>query len=69
MRITLNLDENEEQDKAKRLLYCDDAFSLIWNIDQLCRNDLKYGSKKTKDEILEEIRNEINETNLLELFL
>ncbi len=76
MKMTLNLDTTEEQDKAERLLKADDAFSLIWDIDQYLRDIQKYGvsnmrqGKKdpSKDEVMEEVREMIAESNLMDLW-
>lgn len=65
MKITI---EEEDKIKAKRLVSCDDAFGLLWDIDQHCRGILKYDEKKTRDEALEEIREMIYESSLLDLW-
>jgi len=65
MKITL---EESDLNKAQRLLSCDEAFSLLYDIDQKLRGYLKYETKLTRDEIMEEVREDINESNLLDLY-
>lgn len=66
MKITI---EEKDKLKAKRILAADDAFSLLWDIDQKCREVIKYQnvSEETANKI-QEIRDMIWEDNILELF-
>lgn len=66
MKITIEIEEDDQ--KARRLLSCDDAFSLLWNINGKLRGYLKYETKKTEEEIIEEIMEDIADTNLLDLY-
>lgn len=75
MKITFELEGLEEEKKAERILRSDDAFSLLWDLDNFCRNKIKYGMEegdgkkiKTPEDALQAIRDEIHETNLLELW-
>ena len=54
--------------EAKRMLAADDAFYLLLDIETTLRGYLKYGTKKNKQEIMEEVRNVINDSCLLELY-
>ena len=72
MQIIIN---EEDVDKAKRLLETDNAFGLLWDLDQHCRNIIKYestcGSRKgdkARNKALEEIRDIINDSHLLDLY-
>ncbi len=62
--------QEEDKVKAERLIKCDDAFNLLWDIDQMCRNYIKYGieKEKSKEDLLQEIRDTILNSNLLELW-
>ena len=65
MKLTI---EEEDIEKAERLLRTDEAFSLLWDIDKKLRGYLKYGTEKTAEEIMEEIREMINEDLILNLY-
>ena len=65
MTITIK-EENKEQ--AKRLLSCDLVFCLLSELDQKLRSYQKYETHKTRDEILDELREIIHEDNLLDLW-
>lgn len=65
MNITI---EEKDIEKAKRILSTDDAFSLLWEIDQCCRSIIKYDEKIDRDESLAKIRDMISESNLLDLY-
>jgi hypothetical protein len=54
--------------EAKRMLAADDAFYLLLDIETTLRGYLKYGTKKNKQKIMEEVRNVINDSCLLELY-
>lgn len=66
MNVTFNIDCNDmhSENKLKRLVNTDEAFDLIWDIDNKIRNHLKYGDEKNDVSILEEIRGDIAESNL-----
>ena len=65
MKITI---EEHDKQKAKLLMANDDAFTLLWEIDQYCRSQIKYAEKKDVDEILDTIRGMIWEDNILDLW-
>jgi hypothetical protein len=60
--------KTKDEDKAKRLIHCDDAFRLIWEISQKLREYNKYQPDKTRDEIIDELNELIGEENILELY-
>ena len=69
MKITFEITELEEQEKAERMLKADDAFCLLFGIDNYCRGIQKYDEgKPTKERILEDIREMIEESNLRDLW-
>ena len=68
MKITFELDDVEEGEKAERLLRTDEVFSLLWDINEKLRSYEKYDTKKTRDEIIREIRERIWEDNILNLY-
>ena len=66
MKITI---EENDKIKAKRILAADDSFSLLWDIDQKCRETIKYKEiSKETETALQEIRDMIWEDNLLDLY-
>ena len=66
MKITI---EENDKDEAERILSYSKSLSLIWDIDQRCREICKYGEpSKETEKILEEIRNMIAESNLMEIW-
>ena len=64
MRYTIT---TTDRDEGARLLRSDDAFALIWDIDSKVKNWLNYGipENKTNDELLEELRTDILESDLM----
>jgi hypothetical protein len=68
MKITFELDDVEEGEKAERLLRTDEVFSILWDINEKLRSYEKYDTKKTRDEIIREIRERIWEDNILNLY-
>jgi len=60
--------EEENQEKAERLIRCDEAFSLIWNISQKLRDYNKNDTDKTRDEIINELNELITDNNILDLY-
>jgi hypothetical protein len=66
MKITI---EENDKTKAKRILAVDDVFSLLWDIDQKCRDTIKYKPILNETEMaLQEIRDMIWNENLLDLW-
>lgn len=65
MKTTFQAEDNQE---AKILLHASEAFGLIWDIDQKLRDYQKYDTEKTKDEIIEELRDMIHEDNILNFY-
>ena len=65
MKITI---EENDIEKAKRILNADDAFSLLWGIDNLLRGYVKHGTEKTREEVCDEVRDMICESGLMELW-
>ena len=59
--------ENDKQE-AKRLLSCDLVFILISELDNKLRSYQKYETDKTRDEVIDELREMIHEDNLLDLW-
>ena len=68
MKVTIELDSIE--DNARQYIAAPEAFSLLWEIDQKARAELKYGSEKVEELVnaLEEIRAMIADTNLLRYY-
>jgi len=64
--MRVNIETNDEE-KAKRLLHCDEVFSLLYNINLNIRNELKFKNNKLED-VLKQIQEDINESNLLNLY-
>jgi len=64
--------EEDDSDKAKRLLCTDDAFSLLWDIVNTdIRDYFKYSEDPTLEDaekVLDKIRENIYESRLLEYF-
>ena len=64
--------EEDDSDKAKRLLCTDDAFSLLWDIVNTdIRDYFKYSEDPTlenAEKVLDKIRENIYESRLLEYF-
>lgn len=71
VKLVHTFDETET-DKIKRILRVDEAFSLLWDVvhDDI-RSYFKYLENPTKEDaekLLEKIRDNINESGLLELY-
>jgi len=66
-KLEFNLQDPESETRFKRAVRADEAFSLLWDIDNECRNCLKYGTENASD-VLEKIRDMINETDLMDLY-
>lgn len=65
--MIITIKEND-RDRAKRLLRCDDVYSILWEIRQDLRNKTKYGTKLDKEEVMREYMEIIDESGLLELY-
>lgn len=67
MKITI---QEDDIDKAKRIISCDEAYSLLWNLDQKMRGWVKYGvaENKSYQDLLNELRDDIGNSNLLDLW-
>jgi len=68
MKITFELDDIEEGEKAERLLRTDEVFSLLWAISEKLNSYEKHDTKKTKEKIIDEIREMIWENDILNLY-
>lgn len=64
--IVADLEKMEDEQEVKRIMKVSDAFSLIWDIDQLARNHTKHGADASK--IIDEIRATIGESGLMDLY-
>lgn len=66
---------SKDQDEILRAAAADDAFALIYDIDQRCRAILKYGwdekkkPEKVLEETLEELREMIFNSRLMEYYV
>jgi len=74
MKVKIIHELNEEDsDKAKRLMCTDDAFSLLWDIVNTdIRSYFKYNHNPSKEEaekVLDKIRDNIHESGLLDLYI
>ena len=65
MRYTVTTTDKEE---ASRLTHADDAFALIWDIDQKLRAWSKHGipENKTIEDLADEVRTDICNSRLME---
>ena len=55
-----------DRDVAQRLARCDDAYHVLWEISYRLRGHYKYGADL--EETLAQIRDEIDTSNLLDLW-
>ena len=85
MKITFEFSGNFEDDgqnsedmvKAKRMMHADDAFSLLLDITQAIArhqdkkddNDVADHAIKSDEQLLDDIVDDINKSNLLDLWL
>lgn len=58
----------EDEHEAKILIHASEAFGLLWDINQKLRSYEKNDTDKTKDEIIEELREMIWEDNILNFY-
>ena len=65
--LTFNLNNEDDITRHLRAIHADEAFSLIWDIDQKLRSVLKY-NEKVEEKDFEEIREMIYETKLMEMY-
>ena len=68
MKITIETTKEDDRNVAKRLVACDDAFGLLWDIDQKMRAFQKYEENKTGEEMIEELSGMIHDEGLLDLY-
>ena len=68
--MEFDMDDLDDNCKFQRAVRADEVFTLLWDLDQHCRAKIKWDESLPEDtvSILEEIRNMINGTGLLELF-
>ena len=62
--------EEMDSDIAKRILFKDEAFGLLWDLDQAMREYFKHGlrSKKNAELLMERMRREIGESGLMDFY-
>ena len=59
MKLTI---ETRDRDESLLALHGGDFYGTLWELDQECRNKLKYGHQfQTPDEVLEWARDQIRE--------
>ena len=71
MKVTIEVDTDDEvPNKAMRMMQADDAFGLLWDMDEVLRNLDKHGipEGKSAEDIVIEIRTMIAESNLMRLW-
>ena len=69
MEIIFKLDEQEEHDKADRILNCDDAWSALFEIDYKLRSIQKIDPTKNRlIELVHEVRETIADTRVHEIY-
>jgi hypothetical protein len=69
MKVTFEINTDDDEFKAQRILEADTAFGLLYDINQLCWDVLKndHLQLQSKD-MLEEIRLRIGSSNLLDFY-
>ena len=69
VKLIHELDESEA-DVLGRLVHTDDAFGLLWDLQQEISEYFNHGihSKKNAEKILEKLNSEIGESRLLEYY-
>jgi hypothetical protein len=67
-KLEFNRNVPEAETAFKRAIRADEVFSILWDIDQECRGCLKYNVENASD-VLEKIRDMINETDLMDLYV
>ena len=60
--------EDEDEKKLQMILRYSEAFSIIWDISQKLRSYDKHETEKTRDEIIDELHEIIDENNILSLY-
>lgn len=71
MNVTMEVDTDDEvPSKAIRMMQCDDAYALLWDMDGTLRNWEKHGipEGKTAETIVEDLRAMIADSDLLRLW-
>ena len=66
--LEFNTDTDDGEEKVKRVIHTDDAFSLIFEISSEIRTHLKHGDDKDNIRVLERIQEMIYESGLLEMY-
>lgn len=67
--LKFNLDEPESSRRHARAVRSDDAYILLWDIDQMLRGKLKYDDLPDGVAMLcEDIRTKIADTGLMEIY-
>lgn len=68
--IFKTVDEIDDNDKVKRLVFCDDAFSLLYDIKEKIRNYSKHEewTNEKANNVLIKIREDIEESGLLQMY-
>lgn len=65
---TYNDEDKAELGKATRALSADKAFDMLYEIEQSIRKHFKYNEVADPTVLLNQIRDSIHESNLLELY-
>lgn len=60
--------KTHDKSEMQQLIHASEAYSLVWEIDQYCRQILKYEGKETRNEALEHIRRAIGESDIMRFF-
>ncbi len=60
--------KTHDKSEMQQLIHASEAYSLLWEIDQYCRQVLKYEGKETRDEALGHIRRTIGESEIMRFF-
>ena len=69
MKLRIDLDtELEDAYKAWRIIKCEAAFDLIWDISQICREAFDHEPDKLNEEYMQRIHDLITDSHLLELY-
>ena len=60
--------DRDGEEQAIRMLLSDKAFGLIWDLQQKCRNILKYEPEVTGKCVAEDIMQTIDDSGLMEYY-
>lgn len=67
--LKFNLDEVDSAQRHARTIRCDEAYALLWDIDQMLRSKLKYETiSESEASVYDAIRTKIADTGLLDLY-